>query len=317
MAVSGAGVTPFPFEALPKLTRQGARLLEALSRAIPRFYSPSGFKESMQQFLLEHLALSVVVDLEGISLLPYKEVFQQLHKKNLFALFSLSPVTGRAFLEIDSPLAQVTIDQLLGGNGSIEVTDKQPTDLDQGVLSYLFLKVVSFLYDRSGKSPQAHFRFEEFVNKEALASCCKADEIIPFISFRLTVGEASGYLRLVLPPTFVQKLGESDPLLDQRQGEAMLERMARLDFLPTTLWVEIGKMTLTPEEIFHLEKGDVVLFDETEVHWTPEKTLDGTTLLRVGTGKSVGMVAPIVATPPAGHGGKLAVRVEKILEAYG
>ncbi|MDO8461910.1 MAG: hypothetical protein Q7S98_03505 [Deltaproteobacteria bacterium] len=311
------GVIPFPFETLPKLTRQGVKLLEALSRAVPRFYPSSGFKESMEQFFLEHLGLPASIGVGTVSLLSYKEVLQHLHKKNIFAVLSLPPVTGTGFLEIDSRLAQVAIDHLLGGSGQIEVTDKSPTELDQGVLSYLVLKIISFLYETSGKSPQAHFRFEEFAEKEALDSFCKADEVVPFISFHVTVGEVDGYARLVLPPNFVQKLAEADPILNQRQEQAMLERMARLDFLPTTLWLEVGQMTISPNEMANLEKGDVVLFDETQVHWTPEKTPGGTTLLRVGTGKSVGMVAPIVATPPAGHGGKLAVRVEKILEAYG
>ena len=72
--------------------------------------------------------------------------------------------------------------------------------------------------------------------------------------------------------------------------------------------IEVGKVSLTLAEKNQLEKGDVILFDETYAKLTGLE-LGGNVILRIGEGKEGGLFAQLVS--PASPA------IAKVLDYYG
>ena len=159
------------------------------------------------------------------------------------------------------------------------------TEIEEGVISYLFLKILSEIFERCGRSARVHFRLEECRSSpEGLLPLPRGGVLI---SYRLSLGDRSGYARLILPSPFVEK-ALLEPLEGAEIGGRELTyyaaRLSNLGFIETNLWAEIGSVSLRGTDLKNLEAGDVVLLDKTQARWHDGK-LEGHLPLRLGRGE--------------------------------
>ncbi|MBI1910176.1 MAG: hypothetical protein HYS22_08420 [Deltaproteobacteria bacterium] len=317
-------VSPFPFERLPKVSRQEIQLFSTLFRSLDKFGFDENCKRGLESLLLGHLGLPVSLSLRKAEIAPFGKVMDSVNPHGVFVLFTLSPAPGRILLEIDPSLASSCIDCLLGGShekadpSRIGVTDKKPTEMDQGVLSYLFLKILSFL-DQYGQSMGLHFRLDRFeTEKTAVAAPGQDPNPVASFFFRINFNDQNRFVRLILPSSLIQKLdSQAGEPMTEKEADSLLERMDRLGFLKTQIWAEAGKTSLALSDIEKLEAGDVVLLDETTVQFAPERGIAGDVIIHAGQGsKRIGIFSPIVASNRSDHPRKLMVRLEKVVETY-
>ncbi|MDO8644505.1 MAG: hypothetical protein Q7S00_06030 [bacterium] len=309
---------PYPFEALPKIFRQEQKWVEGLLASLPKLGFAERLRAHLQSELSNYLGLTVKLRLADTASVSFKEISSQyLSQKSLLALISLAPVPGRVVLELDPTLAFVSVDQLLGGEAKEEgferVVKQKASDIDQGVLSYLLLKIISAVYRFCGASATVHFRLEEIVTgTEKLKPFFKEEEKALLFSYHVGLDDKVGFVRLLVPSSVAQKLSSSvSSVSTEKEEEALLERLARYDFLKTELRAVGGTTMLKGEEIEKLEKGDIILLDETRVKLGPKKNLEGEVMVRVGDGKKISVSSSLVAVPKEGR--KMAVRLERIL----
>lgn len=287
-------VRPFDFSRLPKVSRQEVQLMESLKDLFPRIGFTDELGRAIKILVGRELGMAFSLRCERIESVIVTEKLRSFSHEGIFLTFGLPPVEQKGVLEIDPFLAHGAIDKLLGGScgfgESAAASNRHSlTDIEDGVLTYLFLKIFSLIFDRCGASARVHFRMEGF--RSGLGDVLKlyrpAEKGI-FLSFSLGLGERSGFARMILPNAIAQKVF-LDPLEGIRTDNAReLEyygaRLANFGFLETQLWAELGRTVLTVRDINALETGDVIRLEKTQAH-SEAGRLSGSLSLRVGRGE--------------------------------
>ncbi|MFH1722529.1 MAG: hypothetical protein ABH950_08005 [Candidatus Altiarchaeota archaeon] len=315
MTPSSKTIRPFPFDSLPKSSKASVRLLGTLYEALPQFGSISEFHDRLESYASGQLGINLSLSLQDVSTLQFSELANKhLSNQSLYALVSLSPAQGRIVLEMDSVLTSVCVDQLMGGGGETEISrplGKKPTEIDQGVVSYFLTKVLSHIYEWSGESSRLHFRLEELTSDMSqLDGLFTKNEECPSLHFQVRFGEKSGFVRLIFPASIIQKLVVKKGVgMSEREEIFFQERVDQLDFLSTELWADAGRTQLKVDDINKLEKGDIVLFDETELTIGPENSIEGDLIVRAGKGQNVAYPSTVISGKVGGK--KITLRLEK------
>lgn len=276
---------------MPKVSRAEVKLLEGIQTYLPR----AGFSEELAK------ALKILIRREAgpkfgfqkehMSAVDIPQKLQGLTKQGVYLVFGLPPLDAKGVLEIDPLIAHMMIDKLLGGSGEALTMIRPLTEIEEGVLSFLFLKIFAMIFDRCGKQARVHFRMEGFRSSpEEIIPLFKNQRDGVYFSFHLSLGDRAGYARLLLPLPMAQKA-----VLDPIEGAAPNDgvdkeleyygaRLANLGYVQTELWTELGRTSLKVKEINQLEPGDVILLEKTQAHVAGGK-LSGSLPVRVGRGE--------------------------------
>ncbi len=279
-----ASARPFDFSKLPKISSQEAKLLKDLQLFSPRIDSTKNLGQAVQILIARELGSSFSLAVERIASVSVAQKLQEFPRQGVYVVIGLEPLEQKAVLELDPLITHMAVDRLLGGKGELLTAVRPLTEVEEGVLSYLVLKILALIYER-GKSEKVHFRLEGIASSsdEILKKIRPEDPGI-MISCRLRLDSQTGYARLILPSPLAQKAFLESPGLSKEEGVDACARLSRLGFLGTSLWAELGRTTLNVGEINHLEPGDVVLLENSRAH-SEGGQLKGSLSLRVGRGE--------------------------------
>jgi flagellar motor switch protein FliM len=306
-------IKPFAFHGLKKLKRRDLEVELALLNYLP-FSSPENLaKKAVEDFLTQQFNASAEIQLERFEEGRLSEFVKSLPEPCLVAVSGVQPVQGKALIWIDSMLAHTLIDRILGGEGEVPTEIKSLSPIEEGVFQYLILKSMSEIHQASAESAPIHFRLERIVkSQKELVEMTYADIPAVILNFRVQVGTCLGFFVLVLPHPLIEGAFLSRSPLDQNQNhqeyQYALKRFEQMGHARTSLWAEVGSVSLTMAEKNQLEKGDVILFDQTNCQWAGSH-LGGNVILRVGEGRGGGFLAQVVSSE--------APVLVKILDYYG
>jgi len=304
-------IKPFCFDNIKKLTRHEVALENALLNYLPYATSEALLSERIENFLSQQLNCKAKIALERIEEKKIADWLSELPERPLVFTLGVQPVAQKAWVWVDSNLAFSLIDRSLGGFGELPTELKALTSIEEGVLSYLALKTLHELYELFEDSSPIHWRIENFhQSKKDLATFEFDTSLLAVLRFRVQVGSCVGFVILALPHPFIEEvfLNREADTKHTKDFACSLERFSQLAHVQTSLWVEIGNVSLTLSEKNQLEKGDIILFDQSQSHLIDGK-LVGNSLLRVGEGKQGAFLTQIVSSDsPA---------LVKIIDYYG
>jgi|GEM_PF-961134 len=306
-------ILPFAFEGLKKISRKSLEIEMGLLNFIPFSSAENIFKKALEDFLSQQFNLNAKIQLERFEEGDLAEFIKGLPDPCLVAVLGLQPVPAKAFLWIDSVLAMTLIDRVLGGVGEIPTELRTLSPIEEGVFQYLILKSLAEIFQAAQESAAVHFRLEQIAKSQKDFKSF-AQEGVPVIvlNFRVQVGSCVGFMILALPHPLVEgaflsrgPLENPDRLQEYEYG---LNRFEQMGHIRSQFWAEIGAVSLTLSEKNQLEKGDVILFDQTQCQMAGGH-LTGNVVLRVGDGKGGGFLAQVVSGE--------AHAIIKILDYYG
>lgn len=287
-------VKPYPFEKLPKISRLEARLIADLQEFFPRIGFADELGRAIKILINRELGLPFSFRRERLTTVNPAEKVRSFSRQGVYLLFGLSPVEQKGILDLDPLIAQMAIDKLLGGKGEPRSMVRSLTEIEEGVLSYLFLKIFALIFDRCGKSARVHFRMDRFCSSpeellDVFRGVEKVEPVQPVVyaSFHLSLGERAGYARLMLPLPLEQEVSLEKDLVYYGA------RLANLGFLPVTVWTELGRTLLKVGEINALEAGDVIVLDKTQARVEGGR-LAGDLPVRFGAGEKGSIRGAIV-----------------------
>ncbi|HSA58513.1 MAG TPA: FliM/FliN family flagellar motor switch protein [bacterium] len=286
---------------MPKVSRQDAKLLEAVQTYLPRIGFSDELGKALKILIGREIGPTFSFQRDHMAAVNIPQKLQGLTRQGIYLLFGLPPLDAKGVLEIDPLIAHMAIDKLLGGAGEPLTMIRPLTEIEEGVLSFLFLKIFSLIFDRCGKQARVHFRMEGFRSSpEELAPFFKNQPDGIYFSFHLSLGNRAGYARLILPGPMAQKaflepLEGASPTGD-RETEYYGARLANLGFVQTDVWTELGRTALKVADINRLEPGDVILLERTQAR-IQKGRLSGAVSVRVGRGERGSFRGEIVPSP--------------------
>ncbi len=304
---------PFDFSKLPKFSNRLLEINQALLQRYPQVADGEAFSHSLVDPLAKELGVPVQIKYLGMEEGSYGAFLGSLASPCLAVLLKAQPSGQRILLEMDYDLGLKMVGRVLGGGERAASQVRSLSPIEEGILEYLLVKGLSQIKPKEGILGPVSLKVARISNDpRPLLEGTPSEEIGLVFKFFLGWEQAGGYLRIYVPhPLLEGILLKEDRLAlpSTPEEEAAFGRhLERISHIRTTLWSELGRVTLMASEKAQLEKGDVILFDETLASMGPQG-INGKAVLRAGEMPSEGLLAEIIDAE-----GKLTL---KILDFYG
>ena len=194
-------------------------------------------------------------------------------------------------------LATHAIDRLLGGTGDSGQILRPLTEIEEGVLSFVLLKVLQHLNTGWQNGRELALSLDRFAGKLSdVQDLIDAVTGYHLVGVRVTVGSTNGYARVFLPQPLVVKSFSSQP----PQGPATTQELDYMRKILPSLGdlnvvgrVEAATLDLNPADIASLEVGDIIILENHQLTKSAGG-LEGTAFVKLGTGQNGGIRGRLV-----------------------
>jgi type III secretion system YscQ/HrcQ family protein len=294
-----ASVRPFTFTNLKRMTRTEVALeASALSYFAGRPLAPD-FAEGLAALLSRYLKEPCKLTPPEVTSVARRDVATLLPSVACLAVMGAAPGARKIIVDIDMALAAFAIERLLGGSGEGDRILRALTDIEEGVLSFLLLKVLSFFHGGLKGGRELALSLDRFASKvDEIQSCIEAETDFVVVGVRLAAGKCVGYVRILLPGCLVsERFGQPVPQsgASPAEREYMARRIDAIGDTPVLGHVELAALPdLSADDVANLEVGDIVVLENHQVRKTAEG-LEGLVLIKLGAGKNGGLRCRLLA----------------------
>ena len=301
-------VKPFDFTKIKKLSSRHVAIGEALLRFYPSLSAGGDFLPQLTQSFERDLALPLKVEFVGFEETASAEFIAALPQNTVTVALKIQPGDQQALVGIDFSFCRFLVERVLGQAGTLEDPLQALSSMEEGVLEFLLAKALSQLQDAPSFQGPAAFRIAKIAQQPKLLADTPLAANACVFKFYLSCSGQGGYLQAYLPHPLLEGVFLREDSWTEPQDDKLEARLGRVSHIKTSLWAEIGRVSLMASEQAQLEKGDVILFDESLAAMGPQG-FSGKTVLRAGDMPSEGLLAEVIDTE-----GKMVV---KILDFFG
>jgi flagellar motor switch protein FliM len=305
--VREAAFRPFTFDRLEKLPRSHVQLLNRLDRLFPDGLLSGELGAPVREALHRVFDEDVQLWLDYVHLVPPKALAKLVPEPTFLAVLAPSPHGSRGLVEMELALAHSLVDMMLGAVGESAMA-RPLTDIERGVISYVLLEAFRALSPPSDCSGRGRLRVEQVVDSLKDGQQVLGDAAqVAVVEFKVFIGTAAGYLRLMLPEAALDAAAAAPDLSLERQERRRTRlrgHAGRLAGVRVWLRAEIGRGELTWDDLIGLRAGDVFIADELAMR--PDRGEPGQATLRIGLGRAGRAVASVQVV-----GGRYQATVER------
>ena len=285
-------VRPFRFQGLRRYSRQAVALEQSVAAFLARGPLGPGVAAQIGDDLGRYLKASVKISGPELSYLPRSGLGELLPDQPCLVVIGVGPSPHKVLLELDRGVAALVIDRLLGGRGEINTVRRRLTEIEQGVLSFVILRVVALLNEGFQGGLRLALNLDRFVSSvEELGESLAEVETLHVLGFRLGVGERAGYARVLFPDALVtERFGapisqgpSTDEELDHMRGN-----LAVMGEQEVEARVEVATLDLSPDDVASIEVGDIIVLENHAMRLTPGG-IEGEAFVRIGDGRNGGL----------------------------
>jgi flagellar motor switch protein FliM len=260
--VAHAKIQPFPFQDCPQYTRFDVECVQKLAR----LYAFTKDHQDALSIIAEpvrHLLKSeVTFHLSHVEVAEIEDVVAAVADDFLIATFGIDPSFKKAFLIFDPVLARILVTRILTQTKisikeTPELLTKPLTVLEESVVQYVLIDLLEQIKPRL-VTQKFNPRFDAVGHQaKDLLKSFKKQERLFLISLRLHWSDQDFYLKLALPLSEALGVG-----LGVVQPEQKSRRLSDFENFAVDFFLEVGQVTLAPEDVEQLAVGDMVFFDE-------------------------------------------------------
>lgn len=246
--------------------------------------------------LMKHLGEKAFYYVDSVTAGTCGEFLAALPDCATLAIVGTEPSGHKLIAHLDNNLVHLLIDRLLGGSGEVPPENRPLSETEAGVIQYLIMQALATVWKAFGEAGRYHFRFEKFIfSAPDVEKIMTPKETVVVCAFRVGIGEFSGFVKLLFPKHFVEKVSLNQALPQKGAEYDFFAQKARAyDFVRTVIWAEAGRAVVPANDITLLEEGDVLLFDDTGLELR-DGLPTGQADLRVGHGEEGSFKAVVAA----------------------
>ncbi|MDR2442836.1 MAG: flagellar motor switch protein FliM [Deltaproteobacteria bacterium] len=286
--VGDSGITSYDLTNQDRIIRGRMPTLEIINDRFARF-----FRQTMST------ALRKVIDISAFSIdmIKFGEFMRALPVPTSLHIFKAEPLRGHAIIVIETKLVFNLVDSFFGGSGRgyIKVEGRDFTPIE----SRLIVKVIKMaLADLERAWNPVHPLTLSYVRGETnpqFASVVAPTEVVLVVKFEVELEQSVGTLIICLPYSTIEPIRsklyagfQSDQL---EVDTAWITRfIGRVREAEVNLKVELGRTTVTAEELLRLSEGDVIMLNH-DVKEPLEVCVEGVPKFKVFIGASRGQKA--------------------------
>ncbi|EIT85091.1 flagellar motor switch protein FliM [Fictibacillus macauensis ZFHKF-1] len=236
-------------------------------RSITRVHE--NFARLLTTYVSAQLRTYVQISVASVDQLPYEEFIRSIPRMTILNLFEAAPLPGRLLIEVNPNIAYSMLDRLLGGHGTSVNKVASLTEIETTILSQLFRGSLSSYQEAWSTVVDIEPTMLDFEVNPQFLQMVSPNETVVVISLTTTIGETSGMMNVCLPHVVLepvmQKLSvhywmqHQKKTLEPEEQDWIQERIKRSDL---AIIAELGRSTMTVQDLMELTEGDVLLLDQ-------------------------------------------------------
>jgi type III secretion system YscQ/HrcQ family protein len=280
---------PFRLTELQRIPKEHRDLHRALHTIMPEAMFAPGFLRRIRDVLQKHTDIDIDLWMDTIRTVRRDQLRAIIPGTTFLAIIGLPPFAEKLVVEVDLRFVYAAINKLLGGHG-ISVDMHRPlTEIEQGVFSYLLLKVLMLFQEEVAAVEQVAVRLEDMRSDvRSAADIFRTEDFWLAVTWKMNFDLDVGYVRVLLPTSLARRVVPKHPpkgsQLEAQMFQRIRRRMGRLGGAPVEARVEAGRIELTREDLSALDPGDIILLDHTQVKLRPDGAVTGRAHMTVGLG---------------------------------
>lgn len=255
---------------LEHIPREHRDLHKAMLHAMPEAFFERDFIRKVRDVLNKYTSMDIDLWLHSVRMVRRSDLKGLIPGTAFIAVLGLAPLTEKVLVEVDLRFVYRVVDRLLGGNGIAIDIHRPLTEIEQGVFSYVVLKVLALFYEGVVSPDQVAIRLEDMRHDlRSTADIVRHEEHWVCASWKMNFDLDVGYIRALVPAQVARRVVGTQPSpnspIMKRVHDRIRRRMGRLAGVTVEGGIEIGRLELSKQEIRGLEPGDIALLEGSEV----------------------------------------------------
>ena len=256
-------VKDYDFLSPKKFTKEQIRLLQSIFE---------NFSRMLSLYLSSQLRISCQTEVLQVEEEEYREFGNALSDSVLVSIMGLHSETyhvedKQILMEMSRPISFSILDKLLGGNGSGYLVNRDYTEIELSLLTYLFKQFSSLLKDSWNNYFDLSFSMDSIETNPQMIQSIQPDESVAIVVLNITLNDLQGNLNVCLPAGSLEELFKSydakfiktnkhdDPQEKEDQRESILQQ---LEGTPLTVSAILGSAEVPLGELLELHPGDII-----------------------------------------------------------
>ena len=255
-----AMLTAYDFRRPERVSKEQLKGLQSLFEA---------FARELGILLPPFLRTVVRVDLVSIDQLTYDEFILSVARPTSMSIIDMTPLEGRAVLELNPAMVFPIVDRVLGGKGATLATPRELTEIEDRIL----YRIVLMILDSWKRAWEQLIELKmSVINQESdplIVQIVAGSEMVILVGYEVYIGESVGTMNMCVPLLVL------NPILDQISSQSHFQRQMTPEVAEKTrtnimekimhadLLVEpiLGETKVFLDDIARLQVGDVVTLD--------------------------------------------------------
>ncbi|WP_342429532.1 flagellar motor switch protein FliM [Neobacillus sp. FSL H8-0543] len=248
--------------------KKALRLSMEQVRVLTRIHE--NFAYQLASYISSELRSFVQVETSSVEQMLYEEFVNQLPATTILSVFESGEQGIRMAMDLNPEMAFVMIDRLLGGNGTVGDWGRSAlTPIETNVLKRLLEGVAQILQKAWSDIMVLPLRYLNMETNPQFLQIGIPTETVIVINFQITIGKVEKSMHLCIPyillEPFIPKLsshkwyGHGNWVKNKEESEILQER---IEHLIVPVITELGRATITMEDILGLNVNDVIQLNQ-------------------------------------------------------
>ncbi|MFP6583934.1 MAG: flagellar motor switch protein FliM [Candidatus Hydrogenedentota bacterium] len=257
VASEGPVFTSYDFRRPERVSKEQLKGLQSIFEA---------FTREIGIILPPFLRTMVRIDLVSIDQLTYDEFILSVARPTSLSTIDMSPLEGRAVLEMGPAMVFPIVDRVLGGKGVALSQQRELTEIEEGIVYRIVLMILDSWKRAWEKLIEMDMKVVGQESDPLIVQIVEGSEMVILLGFKIYIGESVGSMNICIP------LMVLNPILDQISSQTHFQReMSKAvasqtraalthSVVNSKIAVEpiLGQTTLSLEDVARLQVGDVV-----------------------------------------------------------
>ncbi|MDF2928220.1 flagellar motor switch protein FliM [Anaerospora sp.] len=224
------------------------------------------FARLLNTYLSAHLRTLVHINVASVDQLTYEEFIRSLPNPSVINVFQMRPLKGNAILEINPNIVFSIIDRLFGGPGLPPAKPRPLTDIEEAITRRVINKALESLQEAWKQVVAIEPRADVIETNPQFTQIVPPNDMVVIITLQTKIGQAEGLINICIPYLVLEPIMSkltttfwvASAIAKQSSQENVAALQRKLERAPIPVVVEMGRVTVTVQELLELAVGDVM-----------------------------------------------------------
>lgn len=242
-----------------KLSKDQLRTLRMIYEGFGRLFSTT---------ISTQLRTMVKAEVTAIEQLSYDEFIRSLPQPTIMAECDFYPLHGEFIIEINPKIAYSIIERLFGGSGNSPGDIREFTDIEEVVLKTINKHILDSFSEAWENVVDLRPRLKELESNPQFTQIVPSNDMVILATFETKIGEIEGFINICIPyivlEPIVSKLSAQYWFSNTRKDDEdqnIQKLRKRLSKASLPVVAQLGKATITVQDLLQLSVGDVIRLD--------------------------------------------------------